>query len=359
MIFKSHKAKGELMKHKTFIAVILAVLTMTGCFKVQKKSEVAAKAAQTKAKQAESKTPAKPVNTRTLRLDDVLIDFEGQMQPNVYNMMFSWPETQDRVRISLDGQMAFAVKTEERTSEAITNLQGGRQVSILVEILDEKYHVIASEVRSQEVPQDYMFPSQYTLTGNMTIQKERVFLDGSMINTANFNLTIQTKKLVVLNKSYIQNFSEGSKALHGQTGRSGGVIRIVAESAEGDLTFTLNSEAGGDALKGFYHSFGLGSGTEDAFCIRGTNGFAAGRNGDLNLQIKDIHNFRYYTQQTFSDGGLLAPLLSKDKDLNYPSLSPHKFTGNDCPKKPTPGAEAESGNICLTFSGQLPQQGCE
>lgn len=359
--FSNHKAKGEFMKHKTFIVVALVMLTMTGCLKVQKKSEVAAtKAAQTKAKQAEANSqPKKPVNTRPLRLDDVLVEFEGQDLPNVYNMVLSWPETQDRVRVSLDGKVAFAVKTEERTSEAIANLQGGRKVSVLVEILDEKYHVITSEVRSLDVPKDYVFPSDYTLTGDMKIQSERVFLNGSVINTTNFNLEINTKKLIVLEKSRIQNFTPGAKARHGFNGRNGGVIRINADSAEGDLTFTMNSEAGGDAFKGFYFVTSIGGFSKDTVCGRGTNGFSAGKNGDLFLNIKDIRNFRHYVQETLSEGGRLAPLLSEDKDLDYPSLTIENFNGYSCPNRPSPGQSAEQGNICLTFSGQIPQQGCE
>lgn len=346
------------MKHKTFFAVV-AVIAMSGCFKVQKKSEIVAKQAQAQAKQPQPKQ----VLTRELRLDDVFIEFEGQSQPDVYNMMFSWPETRDRVRVSVNGQVAFTVNTSERPSEGVSNLQGGRKVSVLVEILDQQYHIITSEVRDLDVPKDYIFPNQFKLTGNMKIQNERVFLNNSVITTENFNLEIQTKKLIVLDKSAaldksrIQNFIPGARARYGDNGRNGGLISIKSDYAEGELNFWMNSEAGGDALKGFY--FTPPYLQEIAACPLGTNGFTAGRNGDLKLNIKDITNFRHYTQETLSDGGRIAPELSKDKNLDYPGLSNPAGLGVDCPQRPGPGGGAQLGKICLTFSGQVPAQGCE
>lgn len=352
------------MKHKTFFTIlVMAVLTM-GCLKVQKKTEVAVKVAQAKPAQAQPKQ----VNSRELRLDDVFVEFVGQAQPDLYDVVFSWPETRDRVRISLDGQTAFAVNTSERPSEGVRSLQGGRKISVLVEILDQQYHIITSETRDLEVPKDYIFPNQFKLTNHMKIQNERVFLNNSVITTENFNLEIQTKKLIVLDKSpaldksRIQNFIPGTKAQHGSDGRNGGFIKIEADCAEGDLTFAMNSEAGGDALKGIYHTFGiLGGGfvSESVICPLGTNGFTAGRNGDLKLKIRDITNFRHYVQETLSEGGKLAPMLSKDKDLDYPSLSPYTLKGTDCPQGPSLGGNAQLGKNCLIFSGQAPQQGCE
>ena len=345
------------MKHKTFFAVLAMAIAVTGC-KVQKKSDVAAKQAQAKPRPVQPKQ----VTNRELRLDDVFVEFEGQAQPNVYDMIFSWPETRDRVRISVDGQVMFAVNTSERTSEGVANLQGGRKVAVLVEILDQQYHVITSETRELEVPKDYVFPNQFKLTNHMKIQNERVFMNNSVVTTENFNLEIQTKKLIVLNQSTIQGFIPGSKAAHGNDGRSGGLISIEAEYAEGELTFTMNSEAGGDALMGYYMTI-YGSGSEHVVCPLGTNGFTAGRNGDLKLKIKDISNFRHYPQETLSDGGKTAPIIQNKESINgYPQMPSHNMFGvkhYDCPKRPSAGTGAQLGKICQTFSGQVPVQGCE
>lgn len=350
------------MKHKTFFKVLAVVIAMTGC-KVQKKSEAAAvKAVKTKPANAQPKQ----VTNRELRVEDVFVEFEGQAQPNVYNVVFSWPETRDRVRISVDGQVMFAVNTSERQTEAVANLQGGRKVAVLVEILDQQYHIITSGTRELDVPKDYVFPNQFTLTNHMKIPNERVFLNNSVVTTGNFNLEIQTKKLIVLNKSIIQGFVPGAKAAHGNDGRSGGLISIEADYAEGELTFTMNSEAGGDALMGYYDQYanaGTGALMEHAICSLGTNGFVAGHNGDLKLKIKDISNFRHYPQETLSDGGSIAPELSKaNVSSGYPqmpSFRSYNVKRYECPKRPSAGAGAQLGKICQTFSGQVSQPGCE
>lgn len=351
------------MQHKTYFCILLmSSLVLTGCLKVQKKSETAtAKVAQP---QSTKKDDQKKVITRELRLDDVFIELRGQSQPDVYDMLFSWPETMDRVRVSVSGQVMFAVNTADRSEEAVVSLQGGTRVPVLIEILDQKYHVITSEVRDVEVPKDYIFPNTFKLSNNMKIQNERVFLDASIITTENFNLEIKTKKLIVLNKSRIQNFVPDTKAKHGFNGRSGGLISIDAEVAEGDLNFLMNSESGGDALKGFFHAIGdlsgTGYATENAYCVFGTNGFAAGKNGDLNLKVKDITRFRQYTQQTLSEGGQLAPVVhTKGDNPNYPSLTFNQLIGDICPNRPSLGANAQPGKVCLTFAGQVPQAGCE
>lgn len=351
------------MKHKTFFAALVMTIALTGCLKVQKKSEVAA-AKEAKAKPV--KMQPKQVSNRELRLDDIFVEFEGQAQPNIYDMVFSWPETRDRVRISVDGQLAFAVNTSERASEAIDNLQGGRKVSVLVEILDQQYHVITSETRELEIPKDYVFPNQVKLTGNMKIQNERVFMNSSVVTTETFNLEIQTKKLIVLNQSTIQGFIPGAKAAHGNDGRSGGLISIEADYAEGDLILTMNSEAGGDALMGYYDTVanaGTGAIMSHAICPLGTNGFTAGRNGDLKLKIREITNFRHYPQETSSDGGKIAPVLLDQTSVNgYPQMPSFRMINvkrYECPKRPSPGGGAQLGKICLTFSGQAPAQGCE
>lgn len=336
-----------------------------GCLKVEKKSDVAKPAPASPAQTQ----PMKKEIARELRLDDVYMEFVGQSQPDVYNLIFSWPETRDRVRVSVDGQMMFAVKTYERSEEAIPNLQGGRKIKVLIEILDDKYHVITSKIDELEVPKDYVFPKNFKLPGNMNILNERVFMNNSVITTESFNLTIKTKKLIILDSnsnaehSRIQNFPADSKAKHGNDGRSGGFINIQADTAEGDLTFLMNSEAGGDALKGFYHTFGDLTGgyvAPSAICVFGTNGYSAGKNGDLYLNVKDISKFKQYVQVLLSEGGKLAPVLTTpDKDPEYPSATLDKIYGTNCTNNPIVGAEAQPGKVCLTFSGQTPQSECE
>lgn len=264
------------MKHKTFFAYLVLTALMTGCLKVQKKDEVA-KVAQPKPQQGPTVQP-KRVITRELRLDDVFVEFEGQPQPDMYDMNLSWPETRDRVRVSVNGQVAFAVHTSERQAEGIKNIQGGTKLSVLIEILDQEYHVITSETRDLDVPKDYIFPKNLRLTNEMRIAAERVFLNGSTIVTENHYLEIRAQKLIVLEKSFIQNYVYDTKAKIGEAGRHGGSIYIEAVKAEGQLDITINSEAGGDGLKGYQsppcsHNDGIGCHIGAIHCPGGGKGF--------------------------------------------------------------------------------------
>lgn len=341
------------MKHKTFFTVLVMAVTITGC-KVQKKSEVATKQAQAKPRPAQPKQ----VTNRELRLGDVFVEFEGQAQPNIYDMVFSWPETRDRVRISVDGQVMFAVNTSERLEEAVANLQGGRKVSVLVEILDQQYHIITSETRELEVPTDYIFSKNFILTNHLNITNERVFMRSSTITTQNFNLKIKTKKLIVLETSFIQGFDQNYKPKPKQGGRSGGEIRIEAESAEGVLDITLNSEAGGDGFKGIW-ACSSAPGTiclNNLMCRQGGNGLNAGRNGDLYVTIKDVTNFHLYPQTIINSGGKPGPKFDAVTESDYPLFM---FGKEECPAQPAHGAEAVPGKICLTLAGSVPEKGCE
>lgn len=342
------------MQHKTFFLYLAVAAAMTGCFKVEKKSEVATKQTQAKAPKAQPKQAV----SRELRLDDVMVEFEGQVQPNIYDMIFTWPETRDRVRISVDGQVMFAVNTAERATESVVNLQGGRKVNVLVEILDEKYHIITSETRELEVPRDYIFPKEFVLTNHLSISHERVFMRASTITTQNFNLHIKTKKLIVLETSYIRGFADNTKAKVKHAGRSGGEIRIEAESAEGDLDITLNSEAGGDGFKGTWEcSKAAGSiCLSNLMCPNGGHGQAAGRNGDLFVKVKQVANFRLYQQEVINTGGKVGPKFNAVTEPDYPKFN---LSQDACPAQPVQGADAVPGKICLTLAGAVPEKGCE
>lgn len=344
------------MKHKTFFAILALTLIATSCLKVTKKSEVATPPN----KSLSPPTPTEPsdVVNLELKLTDVLISFVGNPQPNSYDMVISWPRTRDRVRLSLDGQITFDVNTAESGQKQIFNLRGGRELTVLIEILGQESHVITSETRKEKVPEDYVFPNLYKLTDHLTIAKNRVFLMNSIVTTENFNLSIQTTKLIVLDlekggsKSRIQNFPLDQKAAHGSHGRNGGLIRIEALSAEGDLFLTMNSEAGGDALQGNYWG-------QNYYCVYGTHGYNAGRNGDLLIRIQDPKNFHPYKSEPLSPGGKIAPVLNQEEPEDYPRISKYEVSSVICPQFPSPGAAAQPGKVCLTYYGQAPEVGCE
>lgn len=340
------------MKHKTYFAYLVLATVMTGCLKVQKKDAVAAKATQSKAQ-----TQSVTIN-RELRLNDIFVEFIGQRRPNVYDVLLSWPQTRDRVRVSLDGKVLFTKNTSEVFNHTLNNLAGGDKLNLLVEILKkDEDSVLSSEARDLEIPEDYVFPEQFVLDYDLKIHNNRVFMNKSVITTQSFNLEIIAKELIVLDESLVQGFPQGTKASPGYGGRSGGLINIEVEAAEGSLNFALNSEAGGDGLQGYYEIRTIGKDKTDVLtprCARGGSGFSAGRNNHLRLKVNKAANFYSYRRPYYSEGGNPGPRLGQ-APASYPAMADE----SNCPQNPTIGAAASSGLFCIMLPGLTPEQGCE
>lgn len=337
------------MKHKTSFVLLLLAIVMTGCLKVQKKSEKAA--AERKAKS--TMVQPKQVLTRELRLDDIFIEFIGQSEPNVYDMVFSWPATRDRVRLSLNGEELFVGDTSEIPSFTRSGLPGGQSYTVHVEILDQQNHIIDQEHREREVPIDYVFNKELRLIGDMRIVNyERVFMFDAVITTSNFNLLIKTKKLVVVSKSNIQGFDEGAQASPANSGLSGGNVSIEAEEAQGILNFNMNSQAGGRGLNGYLEErcHMKGECHVRKICPQGGNGYSAGKNGDLRLKIKDVSGFFKEVTSGNSRGGAIGTANGS------PTI---EGTGYICSESPIAGSDALPGKVCITFQDVVPEKGCE
>lgn len=347
------------MKHKTYLVVLVLTAVMTGCLKVQKKDEVAATTAKKKMVVPQQNT------NREMHIDDVFVDYIGQNQPDLYDIVFSWPATRDRLRLTVNGQVLVTTNTQEVLQHELSNVQGGRKLSVLIEVLNQQNHIISSKTRDLEIPKDYVFPKNFRLTNDMTITNDRVFMNGSVITTQNFKLNIKTKKIIILEKSYVQNFEMNEKAQPALHGRNGGEIRIEALVAEGELNVTMNSEAGGNGFKGLANiecppSIGQGMCFSHFNCPAGGSGMNAGINGNLFVRIDKVDNFKIYPQYTLSEGGQPGPGANANTPDGYPVFVNYKNNHlSQCPKIPIKGTGAQPGKICLTYSGQNPEQGCE
>lgn len=351
------------MKHKTYFAYLVLAVVLTGCLKVQKKDEVAAKASP------KAKTPVVQQQaqiTRALRLDDVFIETVGLNQPNIYDLVLSWPQTKDRLRLKTNNQVLIVAETKDIQQWTMSHLQGGANFELLIEILDGEGHIITSETRTIDIPKDYVFPKTLRLSNHMKVQAHRVFMSDSVITTETFNLEIRSQQLIVLNKSYIQNYFSEAKARVGSQGRSGGSVYIEVDKAEGELDITMNSEAGGDGLKGYQSpqcgiNASIGCMINQIHCPQGGVGYSAGNNGNLMVKVKDIKDFKLYSQEQLSLGGAQGPSENVKTPEDYPIVTSSFAGGKDtCARKGTPpSADAAPGKICLVFSGSVPEQGCE
>lgn len=339
------------MKHKTSFTLLVLTIVMTGCLKVQKKDEK-------KAIQARQAQQLKVTTSRELLVDDISMEYLGQPRPNVYDVKFSWPKTRDRLRISVGDQVLFSENTSEVFEHIVKDFQGGDKLTLLIEILNENEYIKKSTPKDIEIPKDHIYQGPFVLEYDTKIvDYERVFMDHAVFTTQNFKLEIKTKELIVLNESIIQGFTQGSKASAGIEGRSGGLVNIEANSAEGKLTFILNSEGGGDGLRGYYEIKTVGKDRTDIQvpkCVGGGNGFRAGRNADLRLKINNIEKFDYAVPEVFSEGGNPGPRLSP-ASISHPAMTDE----SNCPQNPIKGEPSGKGLFCLMSPDSILAQGCE
>lgn len=350
------------MKHKTYFVYLVLAAALTGCLKVQNKDEAAAVKAAPKLKP--SATQQVQIN-RELRLDDVFVEPVGLNQPNIYDVHFSWPQAKDRIRLSINNKVLTVLETKTTQQWIMSNLQGGTTFSLLIEILDEQNHIISSETREIEIPKDYVFSKSLKLTNHLKIQSQRVFMNDSIITTENFDLEIQAEQLIILKRSYIQNYFEGSKANPGSAGRNGGSIYINVTKAVGDLDITMNSESGGNGFKGYQTgecpiNASIGCFILEVHCPQGGHGYSAGQNGQLTVKVKDTKDFNLYSQEQISRGGEKGPYAESPTADDYPMITNQTehsacVRGGVQPK----GADATPGKICLMLSDSIPQAGCE
>jgi hypothetical protein len=77
-----------------------------------------------------------------------------------------------------------------------------------------------------------------------------IFKDHAVLKTEGLNLEIESKRLLVDGKAQLVTFATHDKADINKPGRSGGLVVIRTQMAEGQLDFFLNGENGGDGLAG-------------------------------------------------------------------------------------------------------------
>jgi hypothetical protein len=195
---------------------------------------------------------------------------EGSDQPGEYKLHVqlisptNWP---------LRVQRAGAEKIETKDLPSTTtewqeeDLRSGEQVRFDIGFVVQGRFQIA-ETLLFKIPLDFEFPEKLVLDENglkslpFKIEKragkswlvlggyERVFFPkNSETLILNQNIEIKTK-FIYFDRSVIATFPEGSKALVGKDGRSGGQLRFEAEQATGQLRVELRGEDGGDGLPG-------------------------------------------------------------------------------------------------------------
>lgn len=341
------------MKHKTYLSYIVLTVLMTGCLKVENKNQ------KNNQPEVQQLVQSLPVNSNyDLVFSDISIVKIGQHRPNVYNVLISWPKTRNGVRVIKQNKVECMVSSGIESC-TLLDLAGGDHVTFIIEILNEDNSVVETKLYEEEIPEDLNLSGEIELSRNMEYVSDRIFMDNALITTKDFNVLIKAKELFILSNSRIQNFADNSKANPGNHGRNGGTVTVEAKYAEGALSINLNAEAGGDGLQGYYITRLSGGKEKQDYlvgkCRDGGNGYDAGVNGNLKVNIDRSMNF--YSDvipQSLALGGRVGPKLGQ-----APSLYPSMKEGTDCPSQPIAGNSGSKGRVCKILDGQVIESECD
>lgn len=271
------------------------------------------------------------------------VSVQEKPQPNSYEVQVAWKSFKGFGRILIDGKV-IDVFDEDQSSFSYP-VQGGQVLKVKIEGKKDTWTTFESKELAVEVPKDLLVERSWTLTENTNIQVNRVFLlGGATITTLNHNLQIQAKNLLV-EGGVIQNFPLSAKAATERNGRSGGIISIVSDKAQGRLGVRLSGEHGGDGKKGVVKNPMVPGSLS---CV-GTSGGHGGNTGALVVKINDGGNLQINVEKSIGEGGVggLKGLLMGD---------PNDYVNFPCDIHAPPGISGNSGlpgESCVQrFAGQ-------
>ncbi|MFN3454840.1 MAG: hypothetical protein ACK41T_07750 [Pseudobdellovibrio sp.] len=333
------------MKINNKIGLFVCLLSVTGCLKIQKKLNDSNETLNNY-NQEQKNTLNISENYRDIRVSDIRLEYIGNPhQSNLYDVKLYWPKTTFQVAFVINDQIIY--QSQQNQSEyIIQNLQGGVKKLLQVSILNSENSLLERGTLEIVVPQDVSLSGQLNLQKDMSINAQRVFIDGAHIYTGIFNFVIQTQELIIVKDTTIQSFPLNAKALTGQNGRSGGLIKIVTQAARGErLKFILNSESGGDGFAAYRKRLDNSNQTESC---NGLNGANAGKASDLFLKIYDDHSQLPVIYESYKAlAGLAGPAYNKIP-VGYPAVLHPMW--HKCGEYGRNGDEAVDNKVCIVRS---------
>lgn len=270
---------------------------------------------------------------RILSESQVHITFTPSDSANSYTATLIWPEAQGTIRI-LENAKVLATLSGQFTSYSMP-VEGGTEVSYLVEHLSSENKIISSVPISGTVPKDLFWDKETILEQDTTINAGRIYISkDARLLTKQFNLTILADTIKA-EGGLITNFANGEsqKAIATQ-GLNGGNILIQAKYATGNLAIEMRGQNGGEGKSSVMGAIGS---TQQCFPGSGGDG---GNSGELKIDI--------------ADGTTLALLVNRFIGVKGPSGGSPWSHGKDtvttgtCQTiKPQQGNDGMFGRICL------------
>ena len=204
------------------------------------------------------------------------------------------------------------------------------------DIFKEKPEESKVEVKSKNY--DLVINDEIELKENMTITAAKLIITrNARIRTLDKNLIIVVDELVG-EGGVIENFKESQQALWGKDGRSGGMVAIIAKSAEGSLQVRLSGENGGNGKNGAITIPGRHPG------CAGTDGGNGGNGGSIFSQTPE--GFQISVSNIAGKAGEkglrgVSPQSDPPDRTVLPPCAPDTIDGID-------GKPGSSGSVCIS-----------
>lgn len=245
------------------------------------------------------------VNSKSLD-QFVQVRVQPTAKPEKYMVYFSWPRIEDGkfVRVRLNKTLIVVNPNQTDFNHEVFHDQ---TLTYTFEILDSASKIEKSFPKQIKIPRDYVVRNgQSSFNEDTRLTVNRIFISNEIPLTTNgFNIELVANELHSKD-GVIETFAENTKAPINNDGKSGGMLKINAQLATGDLKIYMRGQHGGDGAKGepFVNraTDGQPAGTGHLFCeCVGKNCFIPAFS--KNLQNLNTEAFSCYCESKGENGG--------------------------------------------------------
>lgn len=165
----------------------------------------------------------------------------GLNTPNVYHVQLTWPKAKGKIRIYDESKLKAEISAA-MGAFVDQDVRAGSVANYKIEFMAENEASFKTWPWAVQIPLDVLLEGPMTMSEAKVIEAERIFLAKSLqLYTRDYDLTLKARVLIADDGS-ISNFSSLMSAEKGMNGKSGGVVRILAQYAQGSLHVMLNGE---------------------------------------------------------------------------------------------------------------------
>jgi len=330
------------------LAIPILILLITGCSDDLFEQKI-------------EQVPTQEMKMSILSRKMINIEYIPSGMPNRYDAIVTWPAFKGTVKVLDSDQKNLSEYPVTDNHYTIRNLEGGKELTIFIE-------TYSSERQSKSVvelvllpPKDIVFSQSFSLSENQEFTAGRVFiLDQVKIYTNEFCLRLNFNELILGSGVEAYHFLQNQRASAEADGKHGGCLELIGRKASGFIKFRINSEAGGDGIRGFPRCGGTHT-AEVFYDCYGTNGGSSGHRGQFLIELENSNEFEYDFDFLEVPGGLQGiknlELTSQQRSkicLDWTKQNPQGSLWveryKNCDRVSTAGISASGGKICTKLN---------